>query len=242
MTKLVVYIGYDPREDLAYRVCKKSIESNCSSPIEVRPLRLSTLQYMGILTRTIEKRNGGYYDPISQKPMSTEFSVSRFAIPYICNDADWALFMDCDMIMKADVWRVLDYANPAYAVQCTKHEHVVEEGQAKMDDQKQVAYSKKNWSSFCLWNLNHPANDRLTHEVLNETGKIDLHQFCWLEEDEIGSIPLSWNYLVGYSVKDYSEEVNNIHFTEGIPSMEGYENCEFSEEWDRLVVEVNKEQ
>ena len=59
------------------------------------------------------------------------------------------------------------------------------------------AYSRKNWSSVVLWNWAHPANRRLTLEMVNTLPGRDLHAFCWLDEWEIGELPVEWNYLVG---------------------------------------------
>ncbi len=239
MTKLMIYIGYDPREDLAYRICKESIEKTASAYIEVRPLKLDTLRYMGIMTRSVKKIEGRLWDVISQKYMSTEFAISRFCIPHICNDSEWALFMDCDMMVRANIWELLDYLDSDYAVMCTKHNHIVSDASIKMDNQVQHSYKRKNWSSFCLWNLKHSANDKLTHEMLNTYRGLDLHQFCWLEEKEIGSIPLSWNYLVGHNKSQDFETINNVHFTQGIPTMEGYQDCEFSDEWKQISKELD---
>lgn len=240
MNRLVIYIGYDPKEEDAYKICEKSIQQTASKYIEVRPLRLDTLTYMGIMTRKVEKKAGRLWDEVSNHYMSTEFAISRFAIPLICNDYQWALFMDCDMLVRSDIWKLDRYFDPKYAILCTQHNHIVSNGSIKMDNQIQLSYDKKNWSSFCLWNLKHPANDRLSNEMLNTYRGLDLHQFCWLKDEEIGSIPLSWNYLVGHNVQSDFKEINNVHFTEGVPSMEGYENCEFSDEW-KLLLEQDKE-
>ena len=38
----------------------------------------------------------------------------------------------------------------------------------------------------------------LTHEYLNNATPQELHQFEWLDEDQIAEIPVEYNHLVGY--------------------------------------------
>ena len=76
-----------------------------------------------------------------------------------------------------------------------KRSHVPVE-RTKMDGQAQTIYNRKNWSSVCLWNLGHPANSKLTVEMVNRSGT-RLKRICWLEDAEIGECPLKWNYLAG---------------------------------------------
>ena len=87
-----VFVGYDTREDIAYQVCKHSIESKQSNA-SVRPLKQQELRDAGWYTRGIDKL------------ASTEFTFTRFLIPELCNFKGWALFMDCDMILKTDAGR-----------------------------------------------------------------------------------------------------------------------------------------
>ena len=45
-----------------------------------------------------------------------------------------------------------------------------------------------------------------------------LHQFQWLDDDEIGSIPHSWNWLVNWYRTDKGDgHPEALHFTEGGP-------------------------
>ena len=55
--------------------------------------------------------------------------------------------------------------------------------------------------------------------------------------DAIGSLPLSWNHLVG--VYDHDPDAKNVHFTEGGPYFYDYAGVDYSGEWFRLRDRVN---
>lgn len=82
-----------------------------------------------------------------------------------------------------------------------------------------------------LFNVNHPANASLTPELVNALPGRDLHRFCWLADNEIGELETGWNYLVGHHTPDDAPVPALVHFTDGIPTMRGYEDCEFADEW-----------
>jgi hypothetical protein len=114
---------------------------------------------------------------------------------------------------------------------CVKHEYEVKE-EFKMDGQKQTVYPRKNWSSVMLFNCEHPANKRLTQDMVNsnELNGAYFHRFSWLEDDaQLGELDHTWNYLVG--VYNDIEKPKLIHYTEGGPWFENYRNCEFAQEW-----------
>jgi len=167
--------------------------------------------------------------------MSTQFSNSRFLVPQMVKYLSapgsrprWALFMDCDMLVRDDINGLFDACDPSKAVMVVKHNHTPA-NVIKMDGMAQTRYGRKNWSSVCCFNVDHPANERLTLELINSKPGRDLHGFCWLKDDEIGELDPRWNYLVGHS--PYCDNPGIVHFTDGIPPMAGFEHCEFAEEW-----------
>jgi hypothetical protein len=121
--------------------------------------------------------------------------------------------------------------DPAKAVMVVKHNHQPIDGSTKMDGQIQTSYPRKNWSSVCAFNCDHPANRALTFDMVNTAQGRDLHRFTWLQDNEIGELPAQWNWLVGHS--DPAVDPSLVHFTDGIPTMPGYENCAFADEWRR---------
>jgi len=238
-----VYLGYDPRQDTAFQVARHSIASR-TGPIKIIPLRLTHLTE--ILTRPIENRNGQLWCPISGAPMSTEFAISRFCVPFI-NLEGWALFADCDILCWSDIQELFDLADDKFAVMVVKHEwrktmvgDVTVDGRMslqkdqvaliKMDGQVQTMYARKNWSSVVLWNCDHPGNKRFTFENLNQWPGRDLHAFKWLNDDEIGELPQHWNWLI--NVTPGKPEAKGIwHYTLGTPTFAGYEHQPYSEQW-----------
>lgn len=222
-----VYIGFDPREADAYAVFRDSIVRRTSVPIPVFGLVLSELRANGLFWRPQENRGGQLWDMYSDAPCSTEFSISRFLVPHLAGSG-WALFADCDMLCRTNIARLFDLADPTKAVMCVQHKHNPRELR-KMDGQMQTQYARKNWSSVMLFNCDHEANKRLSVEMVNTLPGRDLHRFCWLNDEEIGALPVEWNYLVGHSRT--KREPCLVHFTDGIPTMPGYEDCEFADEW-----------
>ena len=198
-----VFVGYDPREDIAYQVCKHSIKSR-QPEADIRPLIQKELRDAGWYTRPVDKL------------ASTEFTFTRFLVPELTNFNGWALFMDCDMILTADIKELFDQADDQYAVMCVQHDYTPKEGM-KMDGQKQTIYPRKNWSSVMLFNCGHEANSKLTMDLVNspEVNGAYLHRFSWLNDFEIGKLHHTWNYLVG--VYDYIDTPKLIHYTEGGP-------------------------
>jgi len=219
-----VFVGYDPREDIAYQVCKHSIISR-SPTAEVRPLVQQELRDAGWYTRPVDKL------------ASTEFTFTRFLVPELANFKGWALFIDCDMILTTDIKELFDQADDKYAVMCVQHDYTPKEGM-KMDGQKQTIYPRKNWSSAVLFNCAHPSNARLTQDMVNdpELNGAYFHRFSWLKDEEIGKLDHTWNYLVG--VYDDIETPKLIHYTEGGPWFENYRNCEFNELWKNELFEM----
>jgi hypothetical protein len=228
-----VFVGWDPRETKAYQVCEHSLRSRASFPVDVLPIVLDELRGAGLYTRPTERREHGLWDVISEAPMSTEFAISRFFVPLLAARAgrrdQWTAFCDCDFLWLGDIAELLASADPTKALCCVQHRHEPLEA-VKMDGQAQTRYARKNWSSLMLFNLAHPAHERLTLEVLNGVPGRDLHRFCWLSDDEIGALPPQWNWLEGSSpVGD--EPPRAVHFTRGGPWMAGWEDVNYADLW-----------
>jgi lipopolysaccharide biosynthesis glycosyltransferase len=199
-------------------------------------LVLDDLQRTGIYTRPmkikINLNNNGrqMWDTISDAPMATEFAVSRFLIKHL-TDSGYALFMDCDILVRGNIERLFEIceADSSKAVWCVKHKHEPRNAM-KMDNQLQMKYPRKNWSSMMVMNVDHPANSALTPEMVNSLPGRDLHRLCWLKDEEIGELSPEWNYLVGHNNGEVKEP-KIVHFTDGGPWMLGYERVDYADEW-----------
>ncbi len=210
-----VFIGFDPVETVSYHVLSHSIQARASEPVSIAPLMLSQLG--GVMRR-------------ERHPLqSTDFSFSRFLVPYLCDYEGWALFMDCDMLVLDDIASLWQLRDGDFAVQVVKHDHVPEET-TKFLGQPQSKYEKKNWSSVMLFN--NPKCKALSPDYVNTATGLDLHRFQWLGDDGlIGGIPHRWNHLVGYDEKLPASEVSNLHYTIGGPYFDDYEGTDYAQEW-----------
>jgi hypothetical protein len=208
-----VFIGYDGREAAAFSVMAHSIHRRASEPVSVAPLMLS--QLTGVFTR---ERN-----PLQ----STDFSFTRFLVPYLCDFQGWALFTDCDMIVRDDIAKLWALRDERYAVMVVKHDHQPSED-VKFLNATQTKYEKKNWSSVMLFNCAKCTT--LTPDYVNSASGLELHQFKWLGNDDlIGELPHEWNHLVGYFPPNPGAKL--VHYTTGGPYFTEYRDCEFGDEW-----------
>jgi lipopolysaccharide biosynthesis glycosyltransferase len=218
---LKVFIGWDSREDIAYEVAKHSILKH-NPNIEVYPLKLYELREKGIYTREDDKKG------------STEFTISRFLVPFLSGYKGYSLFMDCDMVCLNDLEFVLEFqdalTNP---VSCVKHDYSPK-SKMKMDGQMQHVYPRKNWSSVMLFN--NSKCKMLTPDIVNTETPMYLHRMLWAD-DKIGSLPPKFNFLAGYY--DFEEEQPIlIHYTDGGPWFKEYSNCSYSELWKQEIKEM----
>jgi hypothetical protein len=234
-----IFIGFDPRESAAFAVARHSIKKWLTQPIPIQGLVQSDLRAQNLYWRKEEVRANpkgtGFqrYDVISDAPMSTQFSLTRFIVPYLAQTG-WALFIDCDMLARpgCNLVRLFEYAETQRhkALLCVQHDYAPK-SDIKMDGQAQTKYARKNWSSVMLFNCDHPANKSLTIDLVNNASGKFLHQFGWLSDNDIGAIGREWNFLVGEYDEKFRGEAKLLHYTLGTPDMPGYEDCEFAQEW-----------
>ena len=208
-----VFIGYDPREAVAFNVLAYSIQARASEPVSIAPLMLSQL-------KAVLKRE--------RHPLqSTDFSFSRFLTPCLSDYSGWSVFMDCDMVMLDDIANLYRLRDDRYAVMAVKHHHVPQET-TKFLGEPQTQYEKKNWSSVMLFN--NARCRALTPDYVNTASGLELHQFKWLASDElIGALPDRWNHLVGYHPP--RRDASLVHYTLGGPYFPDYQDCEYATEW-----------
>ena len=211
---LKIFIGYDNREKIAYHILSKSIIENSSIPVTITPIKLENL-------KKFYRRKKGLKD-------STEFSISRFLTPYLSNYEGYSLFLDCDFIVKGDIAKLLTIIkkDKNKVLWCVKHKHNPKETK-KFLGEKQLKYNKKNWSSFVIYN--NAKCKILKPSFVEKTNGLYLHQFKWTKDSLIGSLPNSWNILVGYQT--IPKKFNALHYTKGGPYFKETRNCLGAKYW-----------
>ena len=212
------FIGYDSKEDIAYRVCKNSLLKRSTINIKVNSLKIEELIAKRFYNRSI--------DPLA----STEFTYTRFLIPELMSFKGWAVFCDCDFLFFGDIANLFKNLDDSKAIYCVQHDYTPKE-KHKMDGQKQTIYPRKNWSSFIIFNCSHPSNKKLNIEIVNSESGSFLHQFKWLKDNEIGSLDERWNWLEGWTSKNNNSRPFAVHFTRGGPWFEEWQDVEFANEW-----------
>lgn len=218
MTARKIFVGYDSREDIAWQVCRHSLLRHSSAPVEVIALQQKGLRESGAYTRPHDLN------------ASTEFSLTRFLVPYLAQTSGWVMFCDCDFLFTGDVNRAFDDLDASKAVYCVKHDYTPVH-QVKMDGKRQAVYPRKNWSSMMIFNCDHPDVRALTPEVVNSASPAYLHRFEWVGDDaDIGGLHRDWNFLEGEFEKPDNVPVV-IHFTNGGPWFDEWKNVDYADLW-----------
>jgi hypothetical protein len=182
---LRIFIGYDPRQPLAYSVLQHSIARHSSVPVAITPLILSQL-------------------PITRRGL-TEFTFSRFLVPWLCQFKGRALFLDADMVVTGDIAELFDMAGlNAVSV---------------MQEQQRF-----EWASAMLFNCG--ACLRLTPDFIDDE-KNPLLDLAWAPS--IGQLPAEWNHCVGYTQP--RDDAKLLHFTQGIPHWQETAGLPEDEAW-----------
>lgn len=214
MKPIPVFVGYDPREAIAYHTCANSIIRQASKPVAIIPLALN------LFDDYRETHTDG----------SNQFIYSRFLVPHLMDYSGFAIFIDGDMIVRDDIVKLWNLQNPYMDVQVVKHNY-----QTKMTEKylgaKNENYPRKNWSSVILWNCGSFPNRKLTPEFVQHATGSDLHRFTWIEDERIGELPKEWNWLPD----EYGEnpDAKLLHYTLGTPCFHEFATTPQGNEWHR---------
>ena len=214
MKPIPIFVGYDPREAIAYHTCVNSIIRNSSRPVAIVPVALN------LFTEYSETHTDG----------SNHFIYTRFLVPYLMQYDGWAVFIDGDMIVRGDIAELWQLRELNKDVMVVKHNYKTKMTEKYLGS-KNEDYPRKNWSSVILWNCaNHP-NRKLTPEFIqNSTGSY-LHRFAWIDDERIGALPVEWNWLPDEFGPN--KDAKLLHYTLGTPSFHEFADTPQSEEWHR---------
>lgn len=224
-----IVVGWDSREDIAYHVCRHSLRARASVPVTVAPIKQHDLRMAGHYTRPA--------DPLA----STEFTYMRFFVPFLAGYRGLALFCDCDFLWLADIRGLIDLADDRFALMCVHHDHRPTED-IKMDGHKQTQYPRKNWSSLVLYICGHEANGVLTPDTINRESGAFLHRFQWLDDELIGAVPETWNWLKGWCAPPANGFSNVVHYTRGGPWFDEWRDVAYADLWLAEMAAVRSQQ
>jgi lipopolysaccharide biosynthesis glycosyltransferase len=214
MKSIPVFVGYDPRESIAYHVCVNSIIRHASQPVAIIPLALN------LFTDYQETHEDG----------SNSFIYTRFLVPYLMQWTDWAIFIDGDMLLRSDITELWNLRDGSKDVMVVKHDYQTRQREKYLGSVNEN-YPRKNWSSVILWNCGNWPNRVLTPEFIqNSTGSY-LHRFSWLDDSRIGDLPKQWNWLPDeYGA---NPDAKLLHYTLGAPCFADFATTPMADEWHR---------
>ncbi|CAM8433014.1 Glycosyl transferase, family 8 [Candidatus Methylopumilus universalis] len=216
-----IVVGFDQREAIAYHTFSQSVLEKSSLPVLFLPLSINTLK--------------GYKETHNDK--SNDFVYSRFLTPYLHNFEGWAIFADGDMVCQSDIKELWDLRDETKALQVVMHDYKTKFNQKYLGNTNEN-YPRKNWSSLILWNCSHPKHKVLTPDFISsQTGKY-LHRFSWLDDEDIGELPIDWNWLAIEYPNNPKAKI--IHYTLGTPCFKDYRNSEMAVTWHEVQQKVNE--
>ncbi|NDB64527.1 MAG: glycosyltransferase [Euryarchaeota archaeon] len=209
-----VFIGYDPREAIAFHTCVNSIIRHATQPVSIRPLALNLLS--------------GYRE--THTDGSNHFIYSRFLVPYMTGFTGRAIFIDGDMIVKADIaqlWQLADTLGD-FDVAVVKHDYKTKMP-IKYLGAKNEDYPRKNWSSVMLFNCMADACRKLLPEYIQNTTGAHLHRFHWTSDDRVAELPREWNWLA--EEYDDNPQAKLVHYTLGTPCFHEFADTGMANDW-----------
>ena len=221
---LNVYIGYDSRHQNLAELNKKCIEHSTrygaggGTAHDLMNKWKPEINFLDI--SKIPEYTRDYAN------QSTEFTYSRFLIPYLENYEGFSIFLDDDILFTKSLWPMFYFLDPDDAVACIQYDFD-KYPDTKFDGEKNVSYPKKLWSSLMIFNNGHEDCKKLTPEIVNtESGKF-LHQFEWT--DKISQIPEHYVFTEGHDTRETNWRPSAIHYTRGGPWIEGMDITEIDE-------------
>tara|TARA_Y100001937_G_scaffold119928_1_gene176392 strand:- start:704 stop:1360 length:657 start_codon:yes stop_codon:yes gene_type:complete len=214
-----IYIGYEEAHPEMYEVCKASIERFSKLHV-IKPLIKSKLIEQGVYSRPFQGE-------------ATDFSFTRFLVPYLNNFQGWALFVDGDFLFRADPQDMTECVDEEeHDVYVVKHPELITKQGIKMDGRINRPYPCKYWSSLMYINCDEQS---LSPETVNTANAGYLHEFNWA--GSIGSLPATWNNMIGYY--DIYQPCA-VHFTDGGPWLKGFEDQPYADEWRAVRNEAQR--
>ena len=214
MKPIPVFIGYDPREAIAYHVCANSIIRNASAPVAIIPVALNLF--------TDYKETHG--------DNSNHFVYTRFLVPYLMDFRGRAIYIDGDMVVRGDIIELYESLQTAHDVAVVKHDYKTRMPVKYMGAVNED-YPRKNWSSVIVWDCQSYPNRRLTPDFVQKQPGSFLHRFAWIDDDRIQALPPEWNWLPDELGEN--TEAKLLHYTLGTPCFREFADTTQAAEWHK---------
>ena len=214
MKPIPVFVGYDPREAIAYHVCANSIIRNASAPVAIIPVALNLF--------TDYKETHG--------DNSNHFVYTRFLVPYLMDFRGRAIFIDGDMVVRGDVIELYESLQTAHDVAVVKHDYKTRMPVKYMGAPNED-YPRKNWSSVIVWDCQSYPNRRLTPDFVQKQPGSFLHRFAWIDDDRIQALPPEWNWLPDELGENTQAKL--LHYTLGTPCFREFADTTQAAEWHK---------
>lgn len=186
---LRIFIGVDPRQPVGFSVLASSLYRHSSLPVSITPLVLRQL-------------------PLKRRGL-TEFTYSRFLVPYLCGYRGSALFLDADMVVRGDIAELFYLLDTKGSVQVNK------------------AQPEFEWASAMLFNC---ANCEMLTQAYIEDPKNALFDMAWADHG-VGEFPKEWNHCVRYAEPNPGAKL--FHYTEGLPCWNETKGAPEDAHWER---------
>lgn len=205
-----LFCGYDHRESVGFHVFIASVIASATVPVAITRLGARGMA-----------------------EGSNSFTHSRFIVPYLTGYKGYAIFADAsDMLCREDIALLAAECDTRYAVQVVKHSYQTRHPLKYRGTDMQCPnrdYPRKNWASLMLMNCAHPRWREITPETATAMRSLDLLQFAWMHDSEIGELPDRWNRLAdeGQAIEDAAL----LHWTAGIPAFPYYREAPGSAIW-----------
>ena len=226
-----IYIGYDSRHQQLPQLSRNSILRYLNGN---KQHKMSDLECFKPEIKFIDKSKIPEYTR-EYAGQSTEFTYSRFLIPYLEDYKGISLFIDDDMIFSKSPLPLFMFLHPDDAVAVCKYDYDnLHTPETKFDGEKNVAYPKKLWSSMMVFNNSHEDCKKLTPEVINTASGKYLHQFEWT--DMVSEIPTKYIHNEGYD--DIKPDAFGFHYTRGGPWVKG-QDCSDISNLKQYTIEKN---
>lgn len=199
---------------MVFHTCVNSIIRHSSQPVAIMPLALNLLP--------------GYRE--THGDGSNQFIYSRFLVPWLQGFKGWAIYLDGDMVVQADIAELWALRDAYKDVMVVKHDYQTRMAEKYLGSPNQT-YPRKNWSSVILWNCANFPTKRLTPEFVSKATGQFLHRFQWLEDHRIGTLPPEWNWLPDEYGANH--EAKLLHWTLGAPCFKEFVDTAQADQWHR---------